>query len=242
MNAQGLFIEVNDHSSQNNFLGSDVKSCSASGSESYDCGNSNISNKLNLNLLAPVMYGKQIYLFNDFITWIGKQSTAENYDQTALKYSESQTEAKIKKAFPAPGTYMIVIGTSSYLKETIAPTKICPERESLVMAQLKYNNGNLIYAWSQDAICANQQDSFSLQISSELDDTIPASSDTDKEKSVIGAKGIDWMKNLGPNSIYQQATKSPRKIRLVIKGGDSSPSSSSDTSIESSDSSTKIAS
>lgn len=222
-----LFVEVKDSSSQNRFLGVDVKMCATSGKEPYDCGNSAVSNVLNLNLLEPLMHGKQVYLFNDFITWIGEQSQAEEYDETALKYSESATDAKIAKAFPAPGTYMIVLGSSSYLKKTIAPTKICPEGESLVMAQLKYNNGNLIYAWSQDAICAKPQDSFSLQISTELDNTIPESADDDKPKSAKDTQGIDWMNDLGPNSIYQKASKSPRKVRLIKSGGSSKAGGSS---------------
>jgi len=222
-----LFVQVKDGSSQNRFLGVDVKMCGASGKEPYNCGNEAVSNLLNLNLLDSFMHGKQVYLFNDFITWIGEQSQAEEYDEVALKYSESATDAKIAKDFPAPGTYMIVLGSSSYLKEIIAPTKMCPEGESLVMAQLKYNNGNLIYAWSQDAICAKPQDSFSLQISTELDTTIPESSDNDKPKSAPDGQGVDWMKDLGPNSIYQKASKSPRKVRLIKSGGSSSTDTAS---------------
>jgi hypothetical protein len=54
-----------------------------------------------------------------------------------------------------------------------------------------------------------------LQISSDADNTVPASVDNSKEVPVVDAQGIDWMKNLGPNSTYSKASGSPRKIRLI---------------------------
>ena len=213
-----MLTNINDESSQNRFLGQDIHSCGTSGIDSYNCGNSSVSGVLHLNLLSAENYGKQFYIFNDFIFWINAQSQAEEYDTVALKYSDDQAQAKIKKDFPAQGIYMIELGSSDYLKKIIAPQKICPAGQSPIMAQLKYNDGSLIYAWSQDIICATPQDSFSLQISSALDTTIPKSTDGVQEESKTDAQGIDWMKNLGPNSTYQNATKSPRKIRLIKSG------------------------
>ena len=213
-----MLIGVNDESSQNRFLGQDIHSCATSGKDSYGCGNGSVSGLLHLNLLSAEHYGKQFYMFNDFIFWINAQSQSEEYDSVALKYSDDQTQAKIKKDFPAQGIYMIELGSSDYLKKIIAPQKICPSGQQPIMAQLKYNDGNLIYAWSQDVICATEHDSFSLQISSALDNTIPKSTDGAQEESKTDAQGIDWMKNIGPNSTYQNATKSPRKIRLIKKG------------------------
>ena len=213
--AQAQFIGVNDSSSQNRFLGLDVKSCT---NKDYSCGNDTVSGLLNIDFFSPSMFGKQLYLFNDFIYWIGAQYDAEEYNQTALRYSGSQLEAKMNKDFPAPGTYMIVLGTSLYLKKIIAPTMTCPSGQWPLMAQLKYNDGNLIYAWSQDAICLAPHTSFSLQISSDIDNTVPASADNSKEVPAADAQGIDWMKNLGPNSTYAKASGSPRKIRLIKSG------------------------
>ena len=215
---QAMLVGVNDESSQNRFLGQDFHSCATSGKESYSCGNSTVSGVLHLNLLSAENYGKQFYIFNDFVYWINVQSQSEEYDTVALKYSPTEVEAKIKKDFPAQGIYMIVFGTSDYLKKTIAPLKICPAGQSPIMAQLKYNDGNLIYAWSQDAICVSPHDSFTLQISSTRDNTVPKSVDGAKEESRTDVQGIDWMKNLGPSSTYDKATESPRKIRLIKNG------------------------
>jgi hypothetical protein len=57
-----------------------------------------------------------------------------------------------------------------------------------------------------------------LQISSDIDNTVPASADNSKEVPAADAQGIDWMKNLGPNSTYTKASGSPRKIRLIKSG------------------------
>ena len=216
--AQAMLVSVQDDSSQNRFLGSGFSSCATSGKDSYTCGNDTVAGLLHLDLLSLKNYGKQFYFFNDFVYWINAQSQSAEYDTIALKYSETETEAKIKKDFPAQGIYMIALGSSDYSKKTIAPAKICPSGQLPIMAQLKYNDGNLIYAWSQDAICVGPQDTFSLQISSAIDNTIPRSADGTQEESKADAQGIDWMKNLGPSSIYDKATKSPRKIRLIKSG------------------------
>jgi len=217
-NVQAMFIGVQDQSNQNRFLGSDIKTCSSSGKKSYGCGNDNVSSLLHINLLSFQNYGKQFYMFNDFVASFNAQSQSKEYDVTALRYSESQAHVKSKKDFPASGIYMIVLGSSDYLKKIIAPTKICLAGESLMMAQLKYNDGTLIYSWSQDAICMGPQDSFLLQISSDIDNTIPRSVDNVQEKTTTDAQGIDWMKDPGPSLIYEKATKSPRKIRLIKSG------------------------
>ena len=215
---QATFIGVKDDSSQNRFLGVGVNSCKSAGSLSYDCGNGSVSDVLNINFFSPQMYGKQLYIFNDFIYWIGEVNKAEVYDSDALKYSGSQLDDKIKKDFPAQGTYMIVIGSSKYMQKTISQVKTCPDGQSPMMAQLKYNDGNAIYAWSQDAICITPQDSFSLQISPDTDNTVQASPDNSKDIPAVDAQGIDWMKSAGPNSTYGRASGSPRKIRLVKNG------------------------
>ena len=129
-----------------------------------------------------------------------------------------QASQEPSKYFSGSGIFTIVIGTSPYLQQIINPQKACPAGKNFLGVQLKYNDGNLIYAWSQDAICVGPQDTFSLQISSAIDNTIPRSADGTQEESKADAQGIDWMKNLGPSSIYDKATKSPRKIRLIKSG------------------------
>lgn len=215
INLQAIFVEIQDSSQQNRFLGADITSCSTSG---YGCGNDTISSILNVDFFSPKMYGKQLYIFNDFVYWIGDQYKGEEYTQTVLRFSGSQLDDKIKKDYPAPGTYMIVLGTTDYLKTIIAPTKTCPPGQWLMMAQLKYNNGNMIYTWSQDAICLAPHDQFIVQVSSDVDTTMTVSSGTTKKIPTVDPKGINWMKDPGPDAIYLQAKNAPRKIRLIKKG------------------------
>jgi len=214
---QAMLVSIVDQTNQNRFLGEDYHTCDISGRDSYACGNGAVSGLLHINFLSLQNYGKQFYMFNDFVSAFQAQSQAEEYDTTALRYSATQVEDKLKKDFPAAGIYMIVIGTSDYLKKIIAPFKICPAGQSPIMAQLKYNDGNLVYSWSQDALCLSPNDSFALQITSEADATIPHSVDGTPVESNSDAQGIDWMKDSGPSSVYNKATKSPRKIRLIKK-------------------------
>lgn len=210
---QAIFMGVNESTSQNSFLGQGVNSCS---SKNYNCFNETISGILNVDFFSPQNYGKQLYIFNDFIYWVGAQNQAEEYAQTVQRFSGSALKNKMDNDFPVPGTYMIVLGTSDYLKKIIAPTKTCPSGQWLMMAQLKYNNGKMVYAWSQDSVCLAPKDSFSLQISSDADNTIPVSSNVTTAVPTPDAQGIDWMKDTGPDSVmYAKASKSPRKIRIV---------------------------
>lgn len=212
---QAIFIGIKDDSSQNRFLGQHVKSCKVSGKNSYDCGNGNITGVLNIDFFDKKNFGKQFYLFNDFIYWINDQAKAQEYDEVALRYTGSKLIDKINKDYPAQGTYMIVLGTSQYLQHIVAPAITCPSGEWMITAQLKYNDGKMIYAWSQDSICLKPHDKFSLEINSDLDTTIPPSSDNAQAAQAVDGQGIDWMKDLGPNSTYQKASGSPRTIRLI---------------------------
>ncbi|WP_162801785.1 hypothetical protein [Candidatus Chromulinivorax destructor] len=210
---QAIFIGINESTSQNSFLGQTVNACS---NKNYNCSNETISGILNVDFFSPQNYGKQLYIFNDFIYWVGAQNKAEEYAHTVQRFSGSALDKKMDDDFPVPGTYMIVLGTSDYLKKIIAPTKTCPSGQWLMMAQLKYNNGKMIYAWSQDSICLAPKDSFSLQISSDADNTIPFSSNVTTPPAAPDAQGIDWMKDTGPDAaMYNKASKSARKIRLV---------------------------
>lgn len=207
---QAQFVEFIDKSSKNRFLGLDMPMCTikttGSGNKyqkSYDCGNNSVSNLLNLNLLDASVFGQQFYIYNNFMYWMGKNLKSNN---NAL--SNPQPELH----FSGSGVFMIVISTSPYLQNIVAPKLICPAGQKIIMAQLKYNDGNTINVWSQDAICCSPTDTFSIIISSDQDNTVkPAKSG----EISIDNQDTDWMKDLGPYQNYKQADSSPRKIRLV---------------------------
>jgi len=199
------FIELHETATRNKFLGLDMSTCKTTTNNSknhyqkgYDCGNVSVSELLNVNFLDSEFFGRQFYIFNDFMYWIGKNKAPEKALQQPDTY------------FSGAGVFMIVIGTSSYLKKIVAPQKKCPQGQYLVCGQLKYNDGSSIACWSQDAICLAPSDKFVIQISSEQDSTV-------KKESSVDAQGIDWMKDPAPTANYKEATTSPRKIRLVRK-------------------------
>ena len=164
--------------------------------DAYDCGNKNISGLLNMNFLSPGALGQQFYIFNDFMYWMGKNLASNKADQEPDKY------------FSGSGVFVIVLGTSPYLKQVVASEKICPEGKTLMVAQLKYNDGHSIVSWSQDSICLAPTDTFKIEVSNNQDNTVP--------KIAKSADGIDWMKDGGPTENYNQATTSPRQVRLIL--------------------------
>jgi hypothetical protein len=214
---QAQFVGLTDNTSKNRFLGLDMSMCktttensSKNYQKSYDCGNSTISSLLNLNFLSPQLLGKQFYIFNNFMYWMSKDDPTGKQAMLAQQDPESY--------FSGSGVFMIVLGTSSYLKQIIAPTQTCPEGKTLLMIQLKYNDGNSITTWSQDSICLAPTDSFQIQVTHDADNTVASFAGV----TPPNAQGIDWMKDTGPaTGAYGQAGTSPRKVRLVLKNSKS---------------------
>lgn len=213
-NLQAQFVDFMDNSSKNSFLGLDMSMCKTETNHSknnyqkgYDCGNGSISSLLNLNFLSPELLGQQLYIFNNFPYWLNQNQSLK---QSALAVAQPDTY------FSGSGIFMIVIGTSSYLQQLVAPEKKCPPGKTLLVAQLKYNNGTSIACWSQDSICLAPTDSFAIKVTKDADNTVPAGT-----PNIAADKkgGIDWMKDSGPTGNYAQAGSSPRKIRLVLKKG-----------------------
>lgn len=221
--AQSQFVTVLDESTVNRFLGQDVASCgtSAIGSQSaYSCGNKIVSDVLGINVTDEASLGQQFYLFNDFSYWIQQKAHAAEYDQNSLKYTGSDLTSKLDQDFPATWMYMIVFGTTDYLKQIVAPTVTCPSGQTLLIGQLKYNDGTQIHTWSQTHACVSPTDKFTIQITTNKDGTVPAeTSDSSTSSDLItqtDSNGIDWMKDLGPSSDYNKASKCPRSIKFKI--------------------------
>lgn len=212
---QAQFVEFIDKSSKNRFLGPDMSMCAITKTGSgkkyqkaYDCGNNTISNLLNLNFLDASVYGQQFYIYNDFMYWMGKNLQSDN---NSLSNTQPETH------FSGSGVFMIVISTNPYLQSVVAPKLVCPVGQKIIIAQLKYNDGNSINLWSQDAICCAPTDTFSIIISSDEDNTVvPAKS----AGTFTDNQNTNFIKDLGPYENYKKADSSPRKIRL-IKGSSS---------------------
>lgn len=211
-NLQAQFVDFMDNSSKNSFLGLDMSMCKTETNHSkknyqkgYDCGNSSVSSLLNLNFLSPELLGQQLYFFNNFTYWLN-----QNQSLKKIALADAQPDAY----FSGSGIFMIVLGTSSYLQQLVAPQKTCPAGQTLLVAQLKYNNGTSIACWSQDSICLAPTDTFAIKVTKDADNTVPAGTPkiaADKQG------GVDWMRDSGPTGNYAQAGSSPRKIRLVFK-------------------------
>ena len=208
---QAQFVDFKDSSSKNKFLGLDLSMCktqtdttSKNYQKGYDCGNSSVSEYLNLNFLSPQVLGQQFYLYNNFMYWVGNNNQSSKQATLAMQQPDQY--------FSGAGVFMIVIGTSPYLQKMVAPQKTCPAGKTLLVAQLKYNDGNSIVCWSQDSICLAPTDKFAIQISSDQDNTVPAKSSESSD-----AQGINWMHDPGPAANYEQAKGSPRKIRLILQ-------------------------
>ncbi|MBP6870021.1 hypothetical protein KBC04_04010 [Candidatus Babeliales bacterium] len=209
---QASFVDFIDNTSKNRFLGPAMSMCKTTTNnsskhyqKSYDCGNGSISELLNVNFLDDSLFGQQFYIYNDFMYWIGKNLQSGN--------KNAVMNAQPDLHFSGSGVFMVILGTTPYLKEIIAPTKTCPKGQRLMMAQLKYNDGNSIATWSQDAICLAGSDKFALVVSSDEDNSVP----TGKPVENINKQGVDLMKDSGPSGAYKQAGSSPRKVRLVKK-------------------------
>lgn len=208
--AQSQFVDFVDKSSRNRFLGLDLQMCktttnnsSKNYQKSYDCGNNTISGLLNVNFVNPSVLGKQFYMFNNFMYWIGDNNKSDK--------DQLQAQQQPDQYFSGAGVFMVVIGTSPYLQQLVPPKAPCPSGKTVLVAQLKYNDGNSISCWSQDSICVGPTDKFTIQITDEADDTV---SDAQTNQD---AQGIDLLKDPGPKPCYQQAGSSPRKIRLVLQ-------------------------
>ena len=215
------FVGFGEKVSKNKFLGLGMSTCSPetnhaqnSYQKGYDCGNDTISQLLNINFLSPEFLGQQFYIFNDFMYWMSPHNNMGKWNGKDAKYAKKQADiaAQPDQLF-GNGVFMIVMGTSTYLQQIVAPNKICPEGQELLVAQLKYNNGNSLNTWSQDSICLALADSFTLQISSDADNLLQVID----QNMTQDQKNIDWMKDNGPTENYQQAGDSPRKIKFMLQ-------------------------
>lgn len=214
------FVNFIDKTSENRFTGLNMNSCTTQTKSSsknyqkaYDCGNETISDLLNLNFLSPQLLGQNFYMFNNFLYWIGK-------NPPSIK-SLAQPDAY----FSGSGVFMITLGTSSYFQQLVGvPSSVvqnlpkgsasksqsCPEGKTLLVAQLKYNDGNTVKVWSQDSICIASHDTFSLEVTSDEDNLI------EQQKKVHLNPLLNFMQDPGPSESYHQAAGSPRKIRLIL--------------------------
>ena len=228
LSVQAQFVDFKETTSKNRFLGLDINSCSTSSGgsiNSYECGNGTISELLNVNFLSPELLGQQFYIYNNFMYWMtghdgmGKWSGSD----AANAKREAKATANPDKYFSGSGVFMIIIGTSSYLQQMVAPDKTCTDGQTLLAAQLKYNDGNSLTSWSQDAICLLPNEMFEIVISQQQDDTVPPADGAKKQSNKISIdnQSIDWMKDNGPADNYVLADSSPRKVRLYSKGSGS---------------------
>lgn len=203
INAQ--LVEFRDKTSKNMFVGQGRSMCSVTTNndkdhyhKAYDCGNGSIKALLNVNVLNPALLGQQLYIFNDFMYWIGKNAAKGKINNIAPDTH-----------FSGSGVFMIVVSTSPYLQQQLAPEQTCPAGQSLVMAQLQYNDGNSLSIWSQDTICLSPTDTFGIQVSSDQDTTAPGYVPSSSNDTYL-------TQTAGPApAVYQQAQSSPRKIRMV---------------------------
>jgi hypothetical protein len=210
------FVEFDDTSQNNSFLGSPRVMCSIVDTnrskknyqQAYDCDNKFVSELLNVNFVQPGIADVSHYIFNNFINNIKRDVHSHSTDNTA---PDTQ--------FSGGGIFMIELGATAHLQKLVAPTKTCPQGQRMLCAQLKYNNGSTLTTWSQDAICLAPNDTFIIQISSDKDTTAPvyqAQNIADDTKTNIATM---WGVESGPSStVYDQAGSSPRKIRLIKKG------------------------
>lgn len=180
----------------------------------YDCGNGSVSQLLNVNFLAPENIGEQFYMFNNFMYWMSPHNQMGKWNGKDAKDAKKQADAVAQpdNVFGA-GVFMIVLGTSPYLQRLAGSGVTCPQGKTLLVAQLKYNNGNSLNVWSQDAICVAPTDDFQIQISADADTSVQLA----RKRIKTDDQDIDWMQDAGPTANYQQAGSSPRKIRLVLK-------------------------
>jgi hypothetical protein len=218
---QGQFVDFKENVSRNKFLGLGMSACSTetnhgknSYQKGYDCGNGLVSQLLNVNLLAPENIGEQFYMFNNFMYWMSPHNDMGKWNGKDAKDAKKQADAVAQpdNVFGA-GVFMIVLGTSPYLQRLAASNLACPQGKTLLVAQLKYNNGNSLNVWSQDAICVAPTDDFEIQISSDTDTSVQLA----QQRIKLEVQDIDWMQDAGPTANYQQAGNSPRKIRLILK-------------------------
>ncbi len=216
-NLCGQFVQLQDSSDENRFLGPYRGVCATTDInkkngylKAYDCDNVSVSNFLKFNLLDTNLLGQQFYVFNNFMYWLGKN---KNDDRRAKALKDPN------KYFSGFGVFMIELGTSPYLYEMVRQVKkmsekefekICPEGKTLVVAQLKYNNGTSIATWSLDSACYSPIEKFAISISSDKD-----TFGLEKATAEISGNYIDWLLDPLVVPVYDQASKSPRKIRFV---------------------------
>lgn len=214
-------LDFTDNSTQNSFLGLNMSMCSTKGQQdqgTYDCGNDTITQFLNLNILNPELLGKQFYIYNNFMYWMSNRYAMGNWNgkDSAAEQQASLAASQPGAYFSGSGVFMIVLGTTPYLQQIVTPKKTCSAGQTLVVAQLKYNDGTSISCWSQDSMCMAPTDSFSIAITKDQDNTVPAKSTV--VATTPDAQSINWMQDAGPSANYSQAGSSPRQIRLVSRG------------------------
>ena len=220
---QAQFIGFKENVSKDRFLSLGITSCSTKTKDTkknyqkaYMCGNDTISQLLNLNFLSPQFLGHQFYVFNDFMYWMSSHNSMGRWNgKDAQQAAHEQKAAAQPDQIFGPGAFMIVLGTSSYLHKIADQGLICPEGQTLLVAQLKYNNGNSLHCWSQDMLCIAPTNNFEIQVTSDIDTAFVSN-----QKNISsGNLDIDWMQDPGPAENYQQAKDSPRRVRLIKHAG-----------------------
>ncbi len=220
---QAQFIGFKENVSKDSFLGLGITSCSTTTHDTkknyqkaYVCGNDTISQLLHLNFLSSQFLGQQFYIFNDFMYWMSSRNQMGQWNgKDAQQAAHEQKAAAQPDQIFGPGAFMIVLGTSSYLQTIADQAQVCPEGQTLLVAQLKYNNGDSLHCWSQDMLCVAPTDSFEIQVTSDIDTAFVG-----HQKNISsGNLDIDWMQDPGPAANYQQAKDSPRRVRLIKQAG-----------------------
>lgn len=219
---QAQFISFQDQSAKNGFLSLSRTTCpnfvSKKNSNSYDCGNGGLSGLLTMNFLSAENIGKQFYIFNNFMYWMSLRDYMGEWNGKNEEVEQQLKQAKNApdQIFSGSGAFMIELGTSWYLQKSVQaaqPALSCPQGKTLLVAQLKYNDGTSIRTWSQDAICLAPQDTFSLLVTSDPDTKFVAASQNLSQHREQNGLILDP----GPAENYHQAGNSPRMVKLQIQ-------------------------
>jgi len=223
---EASLIEFHDATSRNRFMMKSYSMCKTTTNKSkkhyqkgYDCGgNHSIATFLNFNFLDPVFLGQQFYIFNDFMTYLAKQS----------RQQVAKALAAPDKFFAGAGVFMIQIGTSAYLYDIAGVSGVCPEGQIMLVALLKCNDGNRITIWSQDSICLSPEDTFKITVNSDADSFVTQAKKSDKKKD-----NKEWMRDpIVPSAVYSQADDgTPRKVKFT-KIGLAAPKSEEDDDLD----------
>lgn len=213
---------------KNNFLCPDVENPSGgqtNPSESYDCSQSTIDGASGFNLSG----GKTLQFFNNQVYWDRQKALREQYLSKVDRYKNSEDidiknlqtlQEKMKSdGWGAMGGYCIIITTDPMTTYVAQPTKQPASGQVKLVVQLWYSGDLLLQLWSQDVALLSENQSFSVQVSSDEDTffnidvaSIITSSIPLKTSFLSGLGFVEFNRK---NSVYSIATQSPRSVKIV---------------------------